>query len=363
MPKVSIVLPTYNGEEYLRESVESIISQSFTDWELIIVDDCSTDSTPRIAEEYAAKDCRIRVIHNEVNKKLPCSLNVGFRSACGDYLTWTSDDNKYLPNAIDRMVNYLDNNTNEYMVCAKMNIISENGEFIQVGKSYSNKMMVYANCLGACFLYRKSVINDIGEYNPDFFLVEDYEYWLRILYKYGNIGFIDEVLYLYRRHSKSLTGTRRKDILYNDSRLKFSYVDNIISVLSDRKDLLCATYYRMHFYFSDDKKITELFSEYVPEIKIDIGHEVNGMFIVYGAGKIGKEFAAKYGEHIHCFVDKNDSISGCFIGDKIIKPISELNVLKNDYPIMIAAGADNIYDFLCTLKNMGIEQCYVYKPE
>ena len=103
MPKVSIVLPTYNGEDYLRESIESVISQTFTDWELIIVNDCSTDSTPKIAEAYAAKDCRIRVIHNEKNQKLPNSLNIGFESASGDYLTWTSDDNIFHHEALIKM--------------------------------------------------------------------------------------------------------------------------------------------------------------------------------------------------------------------------------------------------------------------
>lgn len=68
MPKVSIVLPSYNGERYIRESIESVIKQTFTDWELIIVDDCSTDSTLHIAEEYAGWEERIRVIHNEENR-------------------------------------------------------------------------------------------------------------------------------------------------------------------------------------------------------------------------------------------------------------------------------------------------------
>ncbi len=78
MPKVSIVLPTYNGEKYIRESVESIINQSFTDWELIIVDDCSTDHTAMIVDQYASEDFRIKVIHNKKNQKLPQSLNIGF---------------------------------------------------------------------------------------------------------------------------------------------------------------------------------------------------------------------------------------------------------------------------------------------
>ena len=75
MPKVTIVLPTYNGSKYLRESIESVIDQTYKDWELVIVDDCSTDETLKIAGDYSERDGRIVVIHNRINKKLPASFN------------------------------------------------------------------------------------------------------------------------------------------------------------------------------------------------------------------------------------------------------------------------------------------------
>ena len=117
MPTVSIVLPTYNGSQYIRESLDSIIKQTCTDWELLIVDDCSSDHTLEIAREYASRDARITVIHNEVNRKLPSALNIGFAHAKGKYLTWTSDDNRYLPEALSVMAEYLDN-SDAPMVCA-----------------------------------------------------------------------------------------------------------------------------------------------------------------------------------------------------------------------------------------------------
>lgn len=98
---VSIVLPTFNGEEFLAQSIESVLKQSYKNLELIIVNDCSTDSTPRIIEEFAKKDSRIKIIHNTINQKLPRSLNIGFNAASGEYWTWTSDDNYYLENAIE----------------------------------------------------------------------------------------------------------------------------------------------------------------------------------------------------------------------------------------------------------------------
>ena len=71
MPEISIVLPTYNGEKYLKQSIESILGQTYTDWELIVVNDCSTDSTQEIIDFYRKKDTRIRTIFNYTNQKLP----------------------------------------------------------------------------------------------------------------------------------------------------------------------------------------------------------------------------------------------------------------------------------------------------
>lgn len=90
-PLVSIVLPVYNGEKYLRESLDSILAQTMEDWELIAVDDCSKDATPQILADYAASDSRIRVMRNAENQRLPRSLNIGFAEARGEFLTWTDE--------------------------------------------------------------------------------------------------------------------------------------------------------------------------------------------------------------------------------------------------------------------------------
>ena len=118
---VSIILPTYNGKRFLRESIESVINQTYKDWELIVVNDCSTDNTLQIIEEYAQKDNRIKYITNEINSKLPQSLNNGFKLAKGEYYTWTSDDNKYYPTAIEEMVQFLDINNDVDLVSFNFN--------------------------------------------------------------------------------------------------------------------------------------------------------------------------------------------------------------------------------------------------
>ena len=171
MPKVSIVLPSYNGERYIRESIESVIKQTFTDWELIIVDDCSTDSTLHIAEEYAGWEERIRVIHNEENQKLPEALNIGFRHAAGEYLTWTSDDNMYLSRALEEMSRYLDEHEEVPMVCTGMLFMNENMQYVKEFMPYNAVQMRVQDTVGACFMYRREVLAEVGEYSKEFFCV------------------------------------------------------------------------------------------------------------------------------------------------------------------------------------------------
>ncbi len=210
MKLVSIVLPTYNGERWISQSIESILNQSYKNIEIIIVDDCSKDRTLHICEEYAKKDKRIKIIHNEVNQKLPRSLNIGFEQAHGDYYTWTSDDNWYELNAIEQMVDYLELHSNDAMVVANYDQVKNNRHII-INPNPTPENMINQNSVGACFLYRATVAKLVGKYNENRFLVEDYDYWLRINL-IGNIGKLEKVLYHYLLHSNSLTCTRAKEI-------------------------------------------------------------------------------------------------------------------------------------------------------
>lgn len=208
---VSIVLPIYNGEKYMNLSIDSILSQTYKNWELIIIDDCSTDKTPEIAKAYSDKDARISYYRNEVNLKLPRGLNRGFSLSKGDYLTWTSDDNLYLPEAIERMLNTLQKENTDF-VFATCDVINENGEVVEIIKAPKNykKAILGGNFVGACFMYTRKVYEAIGDYNPDNFLVEDYDYWLKIFAKF-DISNIQDVLYRYRWHDGALTSTERKE--------------------------------------------------------------------------------------------------------------------------------------------------------
>lgn len=220
---VSIVLPVYNGEQYVDKAIESIQGQTYKNWELILVNDCSTDHTLDILEKYENCDERIHVINNSYNLKLPASLNVGFENAHGNYLTWTSDDNLYKPSAIQTMYEVLEKNPDIGMVYADFDAIDEKGNEINTYHMHEPDDIFLLNCVGACFMYRREVKTAVGDYNPEKFLVEDYEYWLRI-YSQFSIKHICQNLYCYRFHEASLTNTRQQQIQESTYALKREYL-------------------------------------------------------------------------------------------------------------------------------------------
>lgn len=206
MPLVSVVLPVYNGEEYLAQSIESCLNQTYRNIELIVVNDCSTDATATIVEGFIAKDNRVRLINNATNKKLPASLNVGHAAAKGDYITWTSDDNYYDLSAVEIMVSTLKNKKVD-IVYANYNQISGNKNKVIKLLDFYN--LIRLNCIGACFLYNAKVYKN-SKYDEHLFLVEDYDFWLQNLKKY-NYYHINQTLYHYRVHEASLTSSIEKD--------------------------------------------------------------------------------------------------------------------------------------------------------
>jgi glycosyltransferase involved in cell wall biosynthesis len=208
-PLISIVLPTYNGARYLKKSVDSCLSQTFGDFELIIVDDCSTDDTGRIADEYAEADPRVRVIHNAFNKKLPLSLNTGFELAVGKYHTWTSDDNYYAPEALQVLVGELTAHPTTDLVYTDYYLVDDQDR-VTGSRKFNDIYAGFTEWLGcgACFLYKSEIFFANKGYNPGAFLIEDYDFFMRAFLKF-NFSYLPRYdLYYYREHGSSLTSTQ-----------------------------------------------------------------------------------------------------------------------------------------------------------
>lgn len=360
MATVSIVLPVYNGEKFLSKALDSIINQTYVDWELIVVNDCSQDGTLAIIKEYMQKDNRVFLVNNEENMKLPQSLNIGFRWAKGMYLTWTSDDNIFMADALEKMVTYLDTHS-EKMVCAGMYTIDEDGNRISEWDKYSNDKMYYQNVVGACFMYCKEVVDQIGEYDTTMFLVEDYEYWLRILDEYGEIGYLEENIYLYRIHEGSLTAKREKEIQTQLKRLRKKYIASIIKYFS--KNGMYHNLVRIYIDFMIDgtgefsSAIAEMNNKF-PFLKNLKVLEDEQELIAYGAGNVGDIAFKIFGQRIDLYMDKNANSIICKNGKKVVPPSKIEKYIRKTF--LITMADEKVYDALIFLVQHGVENICVY---
>lgn len=219
-PLVSIVLPTYNGAKYLEQSIRSCLDQTYRNWELIIVDDASTDDTAEKIAELSRGESRIQVTRHAINQKLPAALNTGFARTKGAYLTWTSDDNQFRPLALAEMVAFLDANPLVGLVYTDYSLINESGEETQQRQVAGSDQLYAINSVGPSFMYRREVMEEVGDYAQDLFLAEDYDYWLRISAKF-RLAALHKDVYRYRLHPQSLTSSRRDRIHHAEAAALF----------------------------------------------------------------------------------------------------------------------------------------------
>jgi len=205
-PLVSIVLPTFNGARYLAQSIQSCIDQTYRNWELIIVDDASTDETPSIILQFVGADERIQTIRHEENSGTAAALNAGFSLAKGDLLTWTSDDNFYRPNALEEMVNFLQERPEVGLVYSDWTSVTVRGDSCVLKRVVVENpdTLIHKCCVGPSFMYRREVQEKTGEYDVDASTTQDYDFWLRAMMRF-QFAALHMDLYCYRYHQAAGT--------------------------------------------------------------------------------------------------------------------------------------------------------------
>jgi len=211
VPLVSVVLPSHNGVRYLDEAIESWRAQTHERWELVLVDDGSTDGTRACAERWCARDSRIRLVRHETKRGLPAGLDSGFAAARGEYLTWTSDDNVARPHMLAALAAVLDERPDVGLVYSDYTVIDEHGVpagRVDVGAPWE---LARRNCVGASFLYRREVRARVGGYDEHLALAEDYDFWLRVSAHF-TLHAHHHDLYCYRVHPRSLTARHARSV-------------------------------------------------------------------------------------------------------------------------------------------------------
>lgn len=209
-PTVSVVMSVFNGERFLREAVESILGQSYTNFEFIIIDDGSTDSSPVILEVYRAGDCRVRVYRKE-NSGIVDSLNLGCRLARGRYIARMDADDVCIALRLERQVTFLDAHTKVGLVgCGMYENIDGNGAVLYTTHLPKANDAIQRTILQRwCFLhpsimFRTELFNLVGGYRKVFEGAEDHDFILRIL-EHSQAHNLQEPLIRYRVNPKGLS--------------------------------------------------------------------------------------------------------------------------------------------------------------
>jgi len=212
-PKVSVLMSVHEGERYLRESVESILDQIFTNFEFIIVDDGSTDNTWEILRDYADRDQRVQLVKNQENIGLTRSLNRSLAQATGEYIARQDADDISLPTRLERQVEFLDKNKHVGLLGTSWYAINGKGKIIGINQAVSGKHAVHFMCHGST-LIRKNCLEEVGFYQEIFELAQDYDLWLRIADEFEVVN-LSEPLYEQRIHMDSVSAEKKlKQDLY-----------------------------------------------------------------------------------------------------------------------------------------------------
>jgi glycosyltransferase involved in cell wall biosynthesis len=268
--KVSIMMPAFNSGRFVAVSIESARAQSFDDWELIVVDDGSTDDTGTIADGYAAKDPRIRVFH-QPNGRLPAARNTALREvdAASEYIAFLDSDDVWEGTALERLVSVLDANPGAVGAHGVQRYIDTEGRAIRVDGAAITPTrrrkidgwllrtidvtapttfatLAYGNCIPMSgVLVRHAAIAKAGAFDSAMDLVTDWDMWLRMALQ-GDFVFLNEVMYGYRLHDANISGdSDRKNKLFHAVRRKI-YALPLLTTRQRRSVSLGHRYYELY---------------------------------------------------------------------------------------------------------------------
>jgi len=211
-PKISVVMPTHNMEAYIADAIQSVQSQK-ADWELVIVDDASTDDSIAIARDYAAKDTRIRIVVNPENLYLAETLNAGVAASRGDYIVPLDPDNMLGEDTLSILANNLDRDRSIHIAYGAMSVIEPSGEEWKSPwppEFEYRRQMKHANQITSTAMYRRSVWTRVGGYRRRCPTAEDADFWCRATSFGANAKRVtDAVVLRYRNRPNSMSNTQQ----------------------------------------------------------------------------------------------------------------------------------------------------------
>ena len=224
-PLVTVYITNYNYGKYIKQAIESLLNQSFQNFEVIIIDDGSTDNSKEIIEDYA-KNPKIKIIFQQ-NKGLNVTNNIALRVAQGKYIMRLDADDFLDHNALLVMTNMLEKDDELGLVFPDYYIVDEHGSILNIEKRHKfdkDVTLFDQPAHGACTMIRKKYLQMLGGYDEQYRCQDGYELWIKFTAKF-KVANIDTALFYYRRHGSNLTANENR-ILDTRAKIKENFVKN-----------------------------------------------------------------------------------------------------------------------------------------
>ncbi|MBR3932794.1 MAG: glycosyltransferase [Clostridia bacterium] len=266
-PDISVIMSVYNGEEYLCEAIESVINQTFKNWELIVINDCSKDSTSSILADFALKDKRIKVHTNEVNLKLPTSLNKAISLCTGKYIARMDADDICLPDRFEKQYKFMEENSDVALsscrfLTVKKGVYTSGGCGGRCDSDAIGAMLLVTNPILHPGVIAKADVMKEYLYDTTLTCTEDLELWTRLAADKKKIQILPEYLLIYRLHDKQITSTTLERQHTEVLKIQNKYYASVIEKMSEDMQ----QFYISGIYFKENADINK-FKTYAKWLK------------------------------------------------------------------------------------------------
>lgn len=270
MPKISVITPTYNSSKFIKRTIMSVLNQTYKDWEFLIIDDCSTDNTVELINEFVKKDPRIKLSKTPQNSGGPSlPKNIGIENAKGEYVAFLDHDDEWLPEKLSKQLQLFESSKEDNLglVSCLVNIKDNEGKLlIKHKKNYrGNVISKLANetfiITCSCVMTKLNILKEVGLFDSQFKTADDGDMWFKISIAGYNFDFVPEYLTNYISHEDNLClrnkNYDRKDqfILqyekYKDIYLKYSLKTNGTYYFYKQKYKLARKYFILTLFSRD----------------------------------------------------------------------------------------------------------------
>lgn len=315
---VSVIMSVYNGEAYLAEAIESIINQTFQNWELIVINDCSTDSTAQILADFAQKDARVKVHPNEVNLRLPTSLNKAISLCSGKYIARMDADDISLPGRLEKQYKFMEENPDVSLsscrfMTVKNGVYASGGAGGRCDSDAIKAMLLVANPILHPGVIAKAEVMKEFCYDTTLTCTEDLELWTRLAMANHKMKILPECLLIYRLHDKQITSTTLERQHTEVLKIQQKYYSSLLQSMDEDMQ----KFYISGVYFKENASI-DRFVKYAKWLRSIANENFDKKSIDYALFEILAEY--KRGT-----VAKSDVIKAmrmfnpCFVAKEIVR--------------------------------------------